>query len=175
MSRNRVRRRKKLLKGLIDLWDALAAARKPLDRARQSLAEQLDGLALPPLSERLVSKHRPRWKFWASEGSETSSLTNRDAEAWRERVAGVRAKALDALDGVIAGYRMGQERATRLLELAGYVALEPAGERFDPEWMEAADLVAVEGRPPGEVAEVVRRGYRRAGVVVRPPQVAVTR
>jgi molecular chaperone GrpE len=72
--------------------------------------------------------------------------------------------------GVILTYR--ELRAT--LSRAGVEAYDPAGERFDPEWHEALSVREAEGAEPGTVVEVVQKGYRLDGQLIRAARVVVS-
>jgi molecular chaperone GrpE len=74
--------------------------------------------------------------------------------------------------GVLLTYR--DLRAT--LERAGVEAYSPAPseETFDPAWHEALQTRKDEGVEPGKVLEVVERGYRLDGKVLRPARVIVS-
>jgi molecular chaperone GrpE len=61
-----------------------------------------------------------------------------------------------------------------VLARAGVEALEPAGERFDPNVHEALSTMPVEGTEAGQVVEVVEKGYRTRDSVIRPARVVVS-
>jgi molecular chaperone GrpE len=56
----------------------------------------------------------------------------------------------------------------------GIEAVDPAGERFDPQWHEALSTVAVDGGESGTVVEVLQKGYRLGEQLIRPARVAVS-
>jgi molecular chaperone GrpE len=60
------------------------------------------------------------------------------------------------------------------LARAGIEAYDPSGEKFDPEWHEALSTRAADGTDPGVVLEVVSKGYRLDGKVIRAAQVVVS-
>ncbi|MFD9905253.1 nucleotide exchange factor GrpE [Streptomyces sp. NPDC059063] len=118
----------------------------------------------------------------------TKALAARDAahRAHAERLLLVCADALDALDRVLAAgapadpaaYHRSVELVARQLESAvadeGLDVLGRVGERADPATHHVVD---VRPAPPGaaadEVLEVIRRGYRYRGHVLRAARVAV--
>jgi molecular chaperone GrpE len=61
-----------------------------------------------------------------------------------------------------------------VLERHGVEQFDPAGEQFDPTWHEALSTRSEEGAPPGVVLDVVEKGYRSAGSVLRPARVVVS-
>ncbi len=79
----------------------------------------------------------------------------------------------------LAALRAGVELVGRQLEDVlgryGVEILRPRGQPFDPLAHEALLVVERADLPPGQVAEVVRPGFRLHGRVVRPAQVTVAR
>jgi molecular chaperone GrpE len=71
--------------------------------------------------------------------------------------------------GVVLTYR--DLRAT--LERAGVEAYDPSGEKFDPEWHEALSTRPADA-DPGTVVDVVEKGYRLNGQVIRAARVVVS-
>jgi molecular chaperone GrpE len=63
-------------------------------------------------------------------------------------------------------------RAT--LERNGVEAYDPTGEKFDPEWHEAVSTRPADGAEPGTVVDVVQKGYRLDGQVIRAARVVVS-
>ncbi len=60
------------------------------------------------------------------------------------------------------------------LRRAGVEPFEPGGEKFDPEWHEALSTRPDEGTGPGLVLDVVEKGYRLDGRLIRPARVVVS-
>ncbi len=61
-----------------------------------------------------------------------------------------------------------------VLERHGVEQFDPSGEQFDPTWHEALSTRSEEGAAPGVVLDVVEKGYRSAGNVLRPARVVVS-
>ena len=61
-----------------------------------------------------------------------------------------------------------------VLERNGVEQFDPAGERFDPTEHEALSMRAEDGAEPGVVLDVVEKGYRANGTVLRPARVVVS-
>jgi molecular chaperone GrpE len=55
----------------------------------------------------------------------------------------------------------------------GIEALDPKGERFDPQWHEALSTQPADGAQPGVVVEVMQKGYRLGEQLIRPARVVV--
>jgi molecular chaperone GrpE len=192
---------KPVLKAVVDVYDNLALAMKQVERQRAAiepvLTELAAGAEVPeppevPAAGMAGVSDRPRG-FWsrlfggAAVPPEFAGVVHRqmlidwregvlkDAEARRSRVTDTVNQVRSSLDGLIAGYRMSLNRVDRAVGLVGLEPIPAVGGRFDPELMEAVEVVADPGRPAGEVVEEVRRGYRWRGVVFRFAQVKVSR
>jgi molecular chaperone GrpE len=77
----------------------------------------------------------------------------------------------DALaEGVLLVYRDLQEMLAR----AGVQAVDPKGEKFDPEWHEALSTRSEGDTEPGVVLEVIDKGYKLDGQVLRAARVVVS-
>ena len=71
---------------------------------------------------------------------------------------------------LIDGVRLVYEELTGVLRGAGVESYEPVGEPFDPDWHEA--MMTKPGED-GRVLEVLEKGYRQNGRVLRPARVVV--
>lgn len=60
------------------------------------------------------------------------------------------------------------------LARAGVEAFDPSGERFDPEWHEALSTRPSDGTEPGTVLDVLEKGYRLDGQLIRAARVVVS-
>lgn len=86
-------------------------------------------------------------------------------------------RALEAAedgDGLAAGVEMVLSGLHETLSRNGVEAVEPQGEKFDPQWHEALSTQPVEGAEPGLVVEVMQKGYRVGEQLVRPARVVVS-
>ncbi|MGB7587670.1 MAG: nucleotide exchange factor GrpE [Solirubrobacterales bacterium] len=93
-----------------------------------------------------------------------------DSAAGGNRAEGAGGR-LDALGhGVLLVFRGLQEALAR----NGIEALDPKGEKFDPEWHEALSTQPGGGAAAGTVLEVVQKGYRLDGQLIRPARVVVS-
>jgi molecular chaperone GrpE len=70
------------------------------------------------------------------------------------------------------GVRLVHSELIAVLERNGVQQFDPAGDRFDPAEHEA--LSVREGEEPGVVLDVVEKGYRANGSVLRPARVVVS-
>jgi molecular chaperone GrpE len=71
---------------------------------------------------------------------------------------------------LVDGVRLVYEELASVLRSAGIESYEPAGEQFDPDWHEA--MMTRPGEE-GRVLEVLEKGYRLDGLVLRPARVIV--
>jgi molecular chaperone GrpE len=124
--------------------------------------------------------------------AETKSATARGKAELAEELIGViddleRALAAAEIDAVAAlegdsavegaleqGVLLVYRRLSETLRRAGVEAYDPAGEKFDPAWHEALQTRAEEDAEPGTVVEVLQRGYRLNGRVLRAARVVVS-
>ena len=72
------------------------------------------------------------------------------------------------------GVRLVHSELLALLERNGVEQFDPAGERFDPAFHEALATRPAEDGDPGVVIDVVEKGYRANGSVLRPARVVVS-
>ena len=71
------------------------------------------------------------------------------------------------------GVRLVHRELTEALARAGVESFDPTGEKFDPNSSEALSTQPGNGADPGTVLEVLTRGYRLDGQVLRPARVVV--
>lgn len=84
-------------------------------------------------------------------------------------------KSDDKLNALHQGVDMtGRELAT-VFERHGIKRVDPAGERFDPNFHQAMLEVPTNDQPPGTVVQVLQAGYTIAGRILRPALVAVSK
>jgi molecular chaperone GrpE len=72
--------------------------------------------------------------------------------------------------GIVLTYR----ELNSVLRKAGAEPYDPKGEQFDPAWHEALQTRPGEGAEPGTVVEVLQKGYRLDGQVIRAARVVVS-
>lgn len=150
------------------LAEATERARTVEERVQTDLLEVLldvrdrlhRGLASVRRPQARASTSRlPRWLAWLAPAAGAEMRRNTEA--------------VEALEN---GYRMGMERLDETLTKLGVQQMDCRGKAFDPRQMCAVEAVAVgDGDQEGQVLEVVRPGYLRAGEVLRMAQVTVGR
>jgi molecular chaperone GrpE len=72
------------------------------------------------------------------------------------------------------GVRLVHSELIAVLERNGVQQFDPVGERFDPTEHEALSTRGQDGAEPGVVLDVVEKGYRTNGTVLRPARVVVS-
>ena len=81
--------------------------------------------------------------------------------------------------GDIESLREGMELTLKklfdCLEKFGAKPIDPAGEKFDPDWHEAVSVQELEGSDSGQVVTVMQKGYELNGRLVRPAMVVVAK
>jgi molecular chaperone GrpE len=77
-------------------------------------------------------------------------------------------------DGLASGVEMVLGGLRETLKRHGIEAVDPKGEKFDPNLHEALSTMPVEGTEGGVVVEVMQKGYRLGGQLIRPARVVVS-
>jgi molecular chaperone GrpE len=80
----------------------------------------------------------------------------------------------DSEDGLAHGVLLVFRNLRETLVRAGVEAVDPSGEKFDPNSHEALSTVPVEGTEAGVVVEVMQKGYRFGDQLIRPARVVVS-
>jgi molecular chaperone GrpE len=80
----------------------------------------------------------------------------------------------DSEDGLAHGVLLVFRNLRETLKKVGVETVDPAGEKFDPNQHEALTAVPVEGVESGQVVEVMQKGYRLDGQLIRPARVVVS-
>jgi molecular chaperone GrpE len=84
------------------------------------------------------------------------------------------ASAGDDEQHLAEGVRLVHSELIAVLERNGVEQFNPRGERFDPEEHEALSMRSEDGAESGTVLDVVEKGYRANGSVLRPARVVVS-
>jgi len=78
------------------------------------------------------------------------------------------------VEGIMEGIDLVERKFVRMLADAGVEVVDPVGERFDPEAMEAMMRVPAESEDDDDrVAQVFQKGYMLDGNLIRPARVSV--
>jgi molecular chaperone GrpE len=80
----------------------------------------------------------------------------------------------DSEDGLSHGVLLVFRSLRDSLSRNGIEAVDPKGEKFDPTLHEALSTQPNEGAEPGTVVEVLQKGYRLDGQLIRPARVVVS-
>jgi hypothetical protein len=117
-------------------------------------------------------------------GSEEEHLAEKEAaesedplaRAQRERDDLERAlsSAAEGEQHLAEGVRLVHSELIAVLERNGVQQFDPQGDRFDPGEHEALSMRSQDGAEPGMVLDVVEKGYRSNGSVLRPARVVVS-
>jgi molecular chaperone GrpE len=79
----------------------------------------------------------------------------------------------DSEDALAHGVLLVFRNLREALGRSGIEVVDPQGEKFDPNFAEALSTVQVEGTEAGVVVEVMQKGYRFEGQLIRPAMVVV--
>ena len=80
----------------------------------------------------------------------------------------------DSEDGLAHGVLLVFRNLRETLWRSGVEVVDPKGEKFDPTEHEALSTMPVEGTESGTVVEVMQKGYRMDGQLIRPARVVVS-
>jgi len=80
----------------------------------------------------------------------------------------------DSPDGLAHGVLLVFRSLRDTLVRHGIEAVDPKGEKFDPQWHEALSTVAADGAESGTVIEVLQKGYHLGDQLIRPARVVVS-
>ncbi|MCP4769349.1 MAG: nucleotide exchange factor GrpE [Gammaproteobacteria bacterium] len=87
--------------------------------------------------------------------------------------------AADADNATLNSIREGSELTMsmfiQVLQKSGLEAVDPLGEKFDPEKHQAISMIEVEGAQSGSVVEVMQRGFLLNERLIRPAMVVVAK
>ena len=90
------------------------------------------------------------------------------------RVTALEPESTASVDAIVEGVDLVERKFFRALEEAGVEVVDPQGERFDPNTMEAMMRMATdEDEDDDTVAQVFQRGYTMKGILIRPARVSV--
>ena len=90
------------------------------------------------------------------------------------RVTALEPETTASVDAIVEGVDMVEKKFFRALEEAGVEVVDPEGEEFDPNTMEAMMRVPAESEEDDDtVASVFQRGYTLKGMLIRPARVSV--
>lgn len=132
-----------------------------LARRRQQQDEVQLAAERPLLLEILELRDRIEAARESLQGYRPGLMAGRKTQQYLSRVAEGMEISLHRLDGLLAGYQV--------------KALDPVGKRMNPESMKVTAIKHRDDRQDGIVLAEVRKGFLRAGQVLRPAEVIVNK
>ena len=158
--------------------DAEDSARPP-DSADDPLAqaqrEREEYLALAQRTQADFENYRKRAaKEAAAAGERAKGNLVRELLPVVDNLERALASAEESEQHLAEGVRLVHSELVALLERNGVQSFDPAGEAFDPEVHEALSTRAEDGADSGVVLDVVEKGYKLNGTVLRPARVVVS-
>jgi molecular chaperone GrpE len=157
--------------------------------------EEADGVASQTAEDPLARAQRERDEYLDLARRAQADFENYRKRAAREAAAsGQRAKSglvrellpvVDNLERALASAQEGEQHLAEgvrlvhsaliaVLERNGVEQFDPRGDRFDPGEHEALSMRAQDGAESGLVLDVVEKGYRANGSILRPARVVVS-
>jgi molecular chaperone GrpE len=144
----------------------------PLARAERERDEYLD---LARRSQADFENYRKRAaREAAAAGERAKSGLVRELLPIVDNLERALASAEQGEQHLAEGVRLVHSELIAVLERNGVQQFDPAGDRFDPAEHEALSMRSEDGAEPGVVLDVVEKGYRANGTVLRPARVVVS-
>jgi molecular chaperone GrpE len=149
-----------------------AKSEDPLARAQRERDEYLD---LARRAQADFENYRKRAaREAAAAGERAKSGLVRELLPIVDNLERALASAAAGEQHLAEGVRLVHSELVAVLERNGVQQFDPAGERFDPSEHEALSTREGDGAQPGVVLDVVEKGYRANGSVLRPARVVVS-
>ena len=147
-------------------------AEDPLARTQRERDEYLD---LARRSQADFENYRKRAaKEAALAGERAKSGLVRELLPVVDNLERALASAGESEQHLAEGVRLVHSELIAVLERNGVQQFDPSGERFDPGEHEALSMRPQDGAESGLVLDVVEKGYRANGTVLRPARVVVS-
>jgi molecular chaperone GrpE len=147
-------------------------AEDPLARIQRERDEYLD---LARRSQADFENYRKRAaKEAALAGERAKSGLVRELLPVVDNLERALASADESEQHLAEGVRLVHSELIAVLERNGVQQFDPSGERFDPGEHEALSMRPQDGAESGVVLDVVEKGYRANGTVLRPARVVVS-
>ena len=144
------------------------------EQAEES-AEPEDYLALAQRIQADFENYRKRAaKETAAAGQRAKSGLVRELLPVVDNLERALASAGEGEQHLAEGVRLVHSELIAVLERNGVGQFDPSGERFDPGEHEALSMREADGAEAGTVLDVVEKGYRANGTVLRPARVVVS-
>jgi molecular chaperone GrpE len=144
----------------------------PLARAQRERDEYLD---LARRAQADFENYRKRAaREAAAAGERAKSGLVRELLPIVDNLERALASAGDGEQHLAEGVLLVHSELVAVLERNGVQQFDPAGERFDPAEHEALSMREDDGAEPGVVLDVVEKGYRANGTILRPARVVVS-
>ena len=147
-------------------------AENPLARAQRERDEYLD---LARRAQADFENYRKRAaKEAAAAGERARSGLVRELLPVVDNLERALASAADGEQHLAEGVLLVHSELIAVLERNGVQQFDPVGERFDPAEHEALSMRDQDGAESGLVLDVVEKGYRTNGTILRPARVVVS-
>jgi molecular chaperone GrpE len=145
---------------------------EPLARAQRERDEYLD---LARRAQADFENYRKRAaREAAAAGDRAKSGLVRELLPVVDNLERALASAEDGEQHLAEGVRLVRAELVAVLERNGVEQFDPSGERFDPSEHEALSMRSEDGSESGVVLDVVEKGYRANGTILRPARVVVS-
>jgi molecular chaperone GrpE len=157
---------------ILEEKEQAGAVEDPLARAERERGEYLD---LARRAQADFENYRKRAaKEVAAAGHRAKSGFVRELLPVVDNLERALASAGEGEQHLAEGVRLVHSELIAVLERNGVEQFDPSGDRFDPSEHEALSMRPQDGAESGTVLDVVEKGYRANGSVLRPARVVVS-
>jgi molecular chaperone GrpE len=152
-----------------------APAAEPEDPLARAQRERDEYLGLAQRAQADFENYRKRAaREAAAAGERARSGLVRELLPVVDNLERALASAEESEQHLAEGVRLVHSELIAVLERNGVQQFDPRGDRFDPGEHEALSMRSQDGAEPGVVLDVVEKGYRSNGTVLRPARVVVS-
>jgi molecular chaperone GrpE len=147
----------------------------PDDEVARLQAERDEYLALAQRAQADFENYRKRAaKEAAAAGDRAKGGLVRELLPVVDNLERALASAEESEQHLAEGVRLVHSELVAVLQRNGIEPFDPTGEPFDPEVHEALSTQPADGADPGIVVDVMEKGYKLNGTVLRPARVVVS-
>lgn len=159
---------------LIEMAEVSGRALTEIQRVLDTM--ERGGAEASPLPQSIDAKKKePWWSRWLRRINRVEPRAKENCTEFAERSERTTTRWLKHLSALREGVRHSNEKVASILARHGLESIPTIGQPFDPETMEAIDVIATDETAPGVVVAEYRRGYRWQGRLIRTAQVRVNK
>lgn len=141
------------------------------EQLRQAHEERLRALAELENAKRRLEREKEEFRKFAIESVLADLLPVLD----NLDLALAHGREINACSGLVTGVDMTVRMFLETLARHGLEQVGKVGDDFDPSWAEAVGIAEHDGEGPDRVAQILQKGYRLKGRIIRPAKVMIAK